>query len=109
MKLNLKYNALKVDEIEKEKGIAIENCITDTTISNIILFVQKGLGLSREEALQKIDEYLVESDKQELVLDIMEALIAGGFLPKSLDIASLRGTMKADSKKGKALGKSGKN
>ena len=107
--MNLRYNALKIDEIEKEKGVAIENCITDTTISNIILFVQKGLGVSREEAVQKIDEYLIENDKQELVLDIMEALQRGGFLPKTLDLPTLRASLQTDVKKGKASGKSGKN
>ena len=107
--MNLKYNALKIDEIEKEKGVAIENCIQDTTISNIILFVQKGLDVSREVAVQKIDEYLADKDKQNLVLDIMEALVAGGFLPRSVDIASLRKSMQADAKKGKASAKNGKN
>lgn len=107
--MNLKYNALKIDEIEKEKGVAIENCISDTTISNIILFVQKGLDVSREEAVQKIDEYLVVKDKQNLILDIMEALIAGGFLPRSVDIVSLRESMQTVVKKGKASAKNGKN
>lgn len=107
--MNLKYNALKVDEIEKEKGVAIENCISDTTISNIILFVQKGLDVSREEAVQKIDEYLAKKDKQNLILDIMEALIAGGFLPRSVDIASLRESVQVVAKNAKASAKSGKN
>lgn len=107
--MNLKYNALKIDEIEKEKGVAIENCISDTTISNIILFVQKGLDVSREEAVQKIDEYLAEKDKQNLILDIMESLIAGGFLPRSVDITDLRESMQIVAKKGKASAKSGKN
>lgn len=97
MKLNLKYTALKVDEIEKEKGTAIENCISDTTVANLCLFVQKGLiddngvhGVSRNVALSKIDEYLQEHDKQELLLDIIEELLAVGFLPKSVNVKQIR-------------------
>ena len=97
MKLNLKYTALKVDEIEKAKGKAIELCIDDTRIDNMCLFVQKGLvddngkhGVTRNVALSKIDDYWQEYDKQELLLDIIEALVAGGFLPKSPNLTPLK-------------------
>ena len=97
MKLNLKYTATKVDEIEKARGTAIDHCIEDIRIDNICLLVQKGLvddngvhGVSRNVALSKIDEYLQEYDKEELVLDIMEALVAGGFLPRSVDMEAMR-------------------
>ena len=97
MKLNLKYNASKVDEIEQAKKLPIENCIADTTVTNLALFIQKGLiddngvhGVSRNVAIATIDNYLAENDKDELVMDIMEALINGGFLSRDLDIAKLR-------------------
>ena len=97
MKLNLKYNATKVDEIEQTKKLPIENCIADTTIGNLTLFIQKGLvddngvhGVSKAVALDTIDAYLVESDKDELVMDIMEALINGGFLSRDLDVTRVR-------------------
>ena len=97
MKLNLKYNALRVDEIEQSKKLPIENCIADTTIGNLAFFVQKGLvndsgnvGVSKAQALTAIDEYLAENDKDELVMDIMEALIDGGFLSREVDLAKLR-------------------
>lgn len=97
MKLNLKYTALKVDEIEQSKKLPIENCIADTTVGNLALFIQKGLvndsgtvGVSRAQALTAIDEYLVENDKDELVMDIMEALINGGFLSRDVDLAKVR-------------------
>ena len=97
MKLNLKYTAVKVDEIEQTKKLPIENCIADTTISNLTLFVQKGLvndsdgvGVGKNKALSVIDEYLAENDKDELVMDIMEALINGGFLSRELDLAKVR-------------------
>ena len=97
MKLNLKYNASNVDEIEQAKKLPIENCIADTTVTNLALFIQKGLvndngvhGVSKAVALDTIDNYLVENDKDELVMDIMEALIKGGFLSRDLDLAKVR-------------------
>ena len=97
MKLNLKYNALRVDEIEQSKKLPIENCIADTTIGNLTFFIQKGLvndsgsvGVSKSQALTAIDEYLAENDKDELVMDIMEALMDGGFLSRDVDLAKIR-------------------
>lgn len=96
-KLNLKYNATKVDEIEQTKKLPIENCIADTTVGNLALFIQKGLvddngnhGVSRAVAIDVIDKYLAEKDKDELVMDIMEALIDGGFLSRDLDLTKVR-------------------
>ena len=97
MKLNLKYNATRVDEIEQAKKLPIENCIADNTIGNLTLFIQKGLvndsgsvGVGKAQALTVIDEYLAENDKDELVMDIVEALINGGFLSRDLDLAKVR-------------------
>ena len=97
MKLNLKYTALKVDEIEQAKNLPIENCIADTTVKNLALFIQKGyvndsgsVGVSHSQALTIIDEYLEKNDKDELVMDIMEALINGGFLSRELDLNKVR-------------------
>lgn len=97
MKLNLKYTATKVDEIEQTKKLPIENCIADTTIGNLALFIQKGLiddngnhGVSKAVAIATIDNYLEDNDKEELVMDIMEALINGGFLSRDLDVAKVR-------------------
>lgn len=97
MKLNLKYNATRVDEIEQNKKLPIENCIADTTIGNLALFIQKGLiddngnyGVSKAVAIDTIDKYLEENDKDDLVMDIMEALINGGFLSRDLDLAKVR-------------------
>lgn len=97
MKMNLKYTATRVDEIEQSKKLPIENCIADTTVGNLALFIQKGLvndsgnvGVSRAQALAAIDEYLAENDKDELVMDIMEALMDGGFLSRDVDLAKIR-------------------
>ena len=97
MKMNLKYTATRVDEIEQSKKLPIENCIADTTVGNLALFLQKGLvndsgnvGVSKAQALTAMDEYLAENDKDELVMDIMEALINGGFLSRDVDLTKVR-------------------
>lgn len=96
-KLRLKYSASSIDDIEQTRKLPIENCIADTSISMLCLFLQKGLiddngvhGVSKSVAMSTIDKYLEESDKDNLVFDIMEALVDGGFLSRQLDIANLR-------------------
>lgn len=96
-KLNLKFNATKVDEIEKAKSMSIEQCISDNTINNLALFIQKGLvdsngihGVSRSVALSVIDEYTSVKDKDDLLFDIVEALTNNGFLSRALDVEAMR-------------------
>ena len=98
MKLVFKFTATIVDEIEKTKGLAIENCIGDNTINNLALIISKALvnengntGISRAVALSKIDEYLQENDKDNLLLDIVEALVEAGFLSRTLEVDKMRG------------------
>jgi len=93
----LKYNALKVDEIEQVKKQPIENCIADTSISSLLLFIQKGLvdenehwGVSKNVAMDVLDKYLEGNDKDDLVIEIMEALMKGGFLSRGLDLAKVK-------------------
>ena len=100
MKLVFKFNATIVDEIEKVKGLSIENCIADNTINNLALLISKGLvndngnvGTSRAVALSKIDEYLKDNDKDNLLLDITEALVSDGFLSRTLDVNKMRELM----------------
>ena len=96
-KLNLKYSATKIDEIEQTRKMPIENCISDTSIGMLCLFIQKGLiddngnhGVSKAVAMDVIDKYLEENDKDNLVLDIIEALVNGGFLSRQVDVAKMR-------------------
>lgn len=97
MNINLKFTAKIVDEIEQAKKMPIENCITDTSVNSLALFLQKGMvddngniGVSRAVALDKIDEYLEENDKNNLIMDIMEALVDAGFLSRDLNVKQLR-------------------
>lgn len=98
MGINLRYNATSVDEIEQITKNSIDVAVNDTRMSNIILFIQKGLvdentgktGVSKAVATDVIDKYLVENDKDDLVLDIMEALVNSGFLSRKLDVDKMR-------------------
>lgn len=97
MELNLKYNASRVDEIEQARKLPIENCIGDTSIGMLLLFIQKGMiddngvhGVSKNVAMDVIDKYLEEKDKNDLVLEIMGALVNGGFLSRELDVETMK-------------------
>lgn len=97
MKLNLKYNATKVDEIEQTRKLPIENCMGDTSISMLVTFLMKGLiddngvhGVSKSVAMDTIDKYLEENDKNDLIFEIMEALVKGGFLSRELDVETVK-------------------
>lgn len=95
--MNFKFSAIAVDEIEKSLQAPIENCVTDSRLNTLALFVQKGLindegkiGVSRNIAMTTIEEYLKEHDKDELMWDIIESLVGDGFLSHSLDVNKLR-------------------
>ena len=97
MKLNFKFTATSVDEIEQARQLPIQNCIGDTSIKMLALFLQKGLvndngnvGVSKSVALSKIDEYLEENDTDNLIFDITEALVNAGFLSREMDISKMR-------------------
>ena len=100
-KLNLKYNARNIDEIEQAKKMSLEQCISNTNIDMLAIFIQKGMiddngihGVSRNVALDTIDKYLEENDKDDLILDIMEALSKTGFLSKNVDVERVRSLKK---------------
>lgn len=97
MNINLKFTAKIVDEIEQAQKMPIEHCITDTSVNSLTLFFQKALvddngntGVSRAVALTKIDEYLEDNDKNDLIMDIMEALVNAGFLSRDLNVKQIR-------------------
>nr|DAQ87256.1 MAG TPA: tail assembly chaperone protein [Caudoviricetes sp.] len=93
MKLNLKFNARNINEIEKIKGMPINNCLGDISIGNLALFVEKGLDkkdMTLEKAFDEIDEYLKENDLNELMFDVMEALIDAGFLSRKVNMKEMR-------------------
>lgn len=96
-KINLKYIAKKVAEIEDEKGAPIAECVLDNRIKNLVFFVSKGyvdeegkIGISEEKAEEMITEYLQENDTDELLFDIIESLVNCGFLSRKINVKKWR-------------------
>lgn len=98
-KLNIKFTAKAVDAIEKQAQVPIENVVADTSVNSIARVLQYSLwnddrqayGVTRDRAIEVIDEYVAGgSDRFDLVLDITEALVDAGFLPRSMNVAKMR-------------------
>lgn len=98
-KLSLKFTARNVDAIEQATGQAIEHAVASTTVRNITLLLKHALvdentqqaGVSTTVAQDKLQNQLDNGrDRYDIILDIMEALIQAGFLPKSVDTESIR-------------------
>lgn len=86
-KLNLKYNAKKIAELEDAANKSLEQIISDFRISTLINFLRLGLDLDNDD---KIDEFIKTYGKIELQIQVIEALIDAGFLPKAIDTNSIR-------------------
>lgn len=108
MNLQLKFKASKVDEIEKAKGLPIQNCIADISVNMLATFIEKGvvnedgtIGCTKNTAMRLLDEYLDDPahDTDCLIMDVMEALVNGGFLSRQLDMNQVRSSAKEEMEK----------
>ncbi len=97
----LKFTASKIDELEKSTKKSLQQLVAEGTIGSMTSFIEKGLvnengtiGCSRNVALSTIDDYLEneENDLDTLRLDIMGALVDGGFLSRQLDVKKIKQT-----------------
>ena len=92
--INLKFNAMKIAEIEDEKNSPLTSLIDDFKMSTLALLIEKGGNLSNEESYKKIDEELASGkETQEILLDILEMVQRDGFLPKIMDFQTIREQM----------------
>lgn len=92
--MELNYTPRSIAEIEDIKKKPITDVIGDFSMSNIALFVQKGMRVSEEKAFGEIEKYFeAGGDMVALYLTILEALQKKGFLPKALNIKELRAKM----------------
>lgn len=95
---NLKFTARNIAEIEDARKQSINEIILDFSLTTLVLFLKKGLDLSKaEEVYQVIDGYLQEEDEEgvgkdmsTLYWDIQEALRDQGFLSRALDLEPQR-------------------
>jgi len=89
--INLKFNAMKIAEIEDEKNDSVIVLLQSFKLSILALFIEKGANISRDESYKKIDEYLASGKStEELYIDVLEAVQKNGFLPKMMDCDQMR-------------------
>lgn len=80
----ISYKALDVKDMEKTKGCSIEDIVTNPTIENIEYLLIKGMGKTKNDIIEEIDDLLKEHTKTGLMMMIMEALVEGGFLDEQI-------------------------
>ena len=91
---DLNFIPKSIAELEDIKKRPITDIIGEFSMSNVALFVQKGLNCSEEKAYKRIEEYFdAGGDMVSLYLIILEKLQKKGFLPKALNIKELRAKM----------------
>lgn len=98
MNITLKFNAKNVDQIERKHNNSIESLLGDVSVQRLAYFIEKAhydedtekVGVSNDRSMELLDEYLAEHDKEDLLMDIMEALQKGGFLSRKVDVAKMR-------------------
>lgn len=74
------YRVKDIKEFEEENSVNILSYFNNISISNIIDLITLGNGrkCTREEAAEKLDEYLQDHSLEEAILEIKEALIGKG-------------------------------
>lgn len=97
-KINLKFTARDIARIEDNLNNSIESIIASFRTHTLVEFIRVGLRdeddkhlkLTEEEAFDKVDELIRANGKLELQMDVIDALIAAGFLPKAIDTKAIR-------------------
>jgi hypothetical protein len=107
--MDLNFTPKAIYNIEKASGKSFQTLVTDFSLSNVVLFVQEGLGFSnQEQAFSAVSEYLEKPEHNAYLLfvDILDALRQKGFLPKEMDMEEMRrGMMATSASAGKAVKK----
>lgn len=94
----LKFTARVVDKIERKFNVSIENLLGDTSVRSLAFFIEMAfydedkdkVGVNNEEAYKLLENYLKDHDKEDLIMDIMEALQATGFLSRKIEVDKMR-------------------
>lgn len=92
--MNLKFSPRSINEIEVEQKKPFQDVLSEFSMKTILLFVKKGLGIGADEekAYAAITEYLSDkkNDTLSLYVLIMEGLQNDGFLPRSLNLETVK-------------------
>jgi hypothetical protein len=97
-KLNLKFTARDVAAVEEALDASLEKIISSFKLKTLIQFLMVGMrdssgnkmNLDEEKTFDLVDEAIKEHGKIELQIQVIDALIAAGFLPKAIDTKLLR-------------------
>ena len=100
-KLNLKFTARDVAAVEEALNGSLEKIIASFRLTTLIQFLMVGLrdksgnrlNLDEDKTFDLVDEKIKEYGKIELQIEVIDALIEAGFLPKAIDTSHLRTTV----------------
>ena len=100
-KLNLKFTARDVAAVEEALNDSLEKIIASFRLTTLIQFLMVGLrdksgnrlNLDEDKTFDLVDEKIKEYGKIELQIEVIDALIEAGFLPKAIDTSHLRTTL----------------
>ena len=100
-KLNLKFTARDVAAVEEALNGSLEKIIASCRLTTLIQFLMVGLrdksgnrlNLNEDKTFDLVDEKIKEYGKIELQIEVIDALIEAGFLPKAIDTSQLRTTV----------------
>ena len=100
-KLNLKFTARDVAAVEEALNGSLEKIIASFRLTTLIQFLMVGLrdksgnrlNLDEDKTFDLVYEKIKEYGKIELQIEVIDALIEAGFLPKAIDTSQLRTTV----------------
>ena len=100
-KLNLKFTARDVAAVEEALNGSLEKIIASFRLTTLIQFLMVGLrdksgnrlDLNEDKTFELVDEKIKEYGKIELQIEVIDALIEAGFLPRAIDTSQMRTTL----------------
>lgn len=90
--MELKFTPRTVKECEdRSRHTSILEMVSSISITELLIFVEKGLGVDKSQALRTVEEYLAVPDNDIVTLyqEVTKALQSAGFLPRSLEMDQL--------------------
>lgn len=99
--LNLKFTARDVAAVEEALDGSLEKIIASFKLKTLIQFLMVGLrdkddkklNLDEEKTFDLVDEAIKDYGKIELQIQVIDALVDAGFLPKAIDTSTIRKTL----------------
>lgn len=85
------YTARMIAEIENERRDSLYNIIQNFSVSNVLLFIKKrmGIGTTDKDAYAELDKTLEGKDLPIVYKEIMEQLTKDGFLDRKVNLEEL--------------------